>query len=192
MKLAHAAAIPSIAAQISDNLLAPAAKFRPRSQTARRFPGSYRRRGAHESMASTLPWSRRWLPPSRISRSMPPIQGRSSSADDRGHLPSFQPPLHCPPIPNRTTLLLIVAVKGVSVTRSWVDPMLNSKIELLQLVPLFAGLSADELEAIANAGEKRYFEAGEEPDYAGRERRHRLLHPDRQGQLHQNREGQDP
>ena len=39
--------------------------------------------------------------------------------------------------------------------------MLNSKIELLQLVPLFAGLSADELDAIATAGEKRYFEAGE-------------------------------
>jgi CRP/FNR family cyclic AMP-dependent transcriptional regulator len=39
--------------------------------------------------------------------------------------------------------------------------MLDSKIELLQLVPLFAGLSADELDAIAAAGEKRYFEAGE-------------------------------
>ncbi|MGO9372578.1 MAG: cyclic nucleotide-binding domain-containing protein [Syntrophobacteraceae bacterium] len=39
--------------------------------------------------------------------------------------------------------------------------MLDSKIELLQLVPLFAGLSADELDAIATAGEKRYFEAGE-------------------------------
>ncbi len=40
--------------------------------------------------------------------------------------------------------------------------MLDSKIELLQLVPLFAGLTADELEAIANAGEKRFFVAGEE------------------------------
>ncbi len=39
--------------------------------------------------------------------------------------------------------------------------MLDSKIELLQLVHLFAGLSADELEAIANAGDKRYFEVGE-------------------------------
>ena len=39
--------------------------------------------------------------------------------------------------------------------------MLDLKIELLQLVPLFAGLSADELDAIATAGEKRYFEAGE-------------------------------
>ena len=39
--------------------------------------------------------------------------------------------------------------------------MLDSKIELLQLVPLFAGMSAEELEAIASAGEKRYFEAGE-------------------------------
>jgi CRP/FNR family transcriptional regulator, cyclic AMP receptor protein len=39
--------------------------------------------------------------------------------------------------------------------------MLDSKIELLQLVPLFCGLTADELEAIANAGEKRYFETGE-------------------------------
>ncbi len=39
--------------------------------------------------------------------------------------------------------------------------MLNSKIELLQVVPLFAGLTAEELEAIANAGEKRFFVAGE-------------------------------
>lgn len=40
--------------------------------------------------------------------------------------------------------------------------MLDSKIELLQLVPMFAGMTADELEAIANAGEKRFFVAGEE------------------------------
>ena len=39
--------------------------------------------------------------------------------------------------------------------------MLESKIELLQHVPLFAGLSAEELEAVANAGEKRFFVAGE-------------------------------
>jgi CRP/FNR family cyclic AMP-dependent transcriptional regulator len=39
--------------------------------------------------------------------------------------------------------------------------MLDSKIELLRLVPLFAGLTADELEAIANAGEKRFFVEGE-------------------------------
>lgn len=39
--------------------------------------------------------------------------------------------------------------------------MLDSKIELLQVVPLFAGLTAEELEAIANAGEKRFFVAGE-------------------------------
>jgi CRP/FNR family transcriptional regulator, cyclic AMP receptor protein len=40
--------------------------------------------------------------------------------------------------------------------------MLDSKIELLQLVPLFDGLTADELEAIADAGEKRFFVTGEE------------------------------
>jgi len=39
--------------------------------------------------------------------------------------------------------------------------MLDHKIELLQLVPLFAGLSVDLLEAIAGAGEKRYFETDE-------------------------------
>jgi CRP/FNR family transcriptional regulator, cyclic AMP receptor protein len=40
--------------------------------------------------------------------------------------------------------------------------MLDSKIELLQLVPLFDGLTADELEAIADAGEKKFFVTGEE------------------------------
>jgi CRP/FNR family transcriptional regulator, cyclic AMP receptor protein len=40
--------------------------------------------------------------------------------------------------------------------------MLESKIELLQLVPLFTGLSPEELDAIADAGEKRFFVAGEE------------------------------
>ncbi|MFZ0569513.1 MAG: cyclic nucleotide-binding domain-containing protein [Rhodomicrobium sp.] len=39
--------------------------------------------------------------------------------------------------------------------------MLDQKIELLQLVPLFDGLTAAHLEAIAMAGKKRYFEAGE-------------------------------
>lgn len=39
--------------------------------------------------------------------------------------------------------------------------MLDSKIELLQLVPLFAGLTEDQLEAIAASGRKTYFEAGE-------------------------------
>ncbi len=39
--------------------------------------------------------------------------------------------------------------------------MLDQKIELLQRVPLFAGLPLEKLEAIAAAGEKRYFEAGE-------------------------------
>jgi CRP-like cAMP-binding protein len=40
--------------------------------------------------------------------------------------------------------------------------MLDHKIELLQQVPLFAGLPANLLEAIASAGEKRYFEANED------------------------------
>jgi CRP/FNR family cyclic AMP-dependent transcriptional regulator len=39
--------------------------------------------------------------------------------------------------------------------------MLDQKIELLQQVPLFAGLPPEKLEAIAVAGEKKYFEAGE-------------------------------
>ena len=39
--------------------------------------------------------------------------------------------------------------------------MLELKIELLQLVPLFTGLSPEELDAIAIAGEKRFFETGE-------------------------------
>lgn len=39
--------------------------------------------------------------------------------------------------------------------------MLDHKIELLQRVPLFAGLAGDQLEAIAGAGQKRFFEAGE-------------------------------
>ena len=40
--------------------------------------------------------------------------------------------------------------------------MLDSKIELLQLIPLFDGLTADELNAIADAGEKVFFVEGEE------------------------------
>jgi CRP-like cAMP-binding protein len=39
--------------------------------------------------------------------------------------------------------------------------MLDQKIELLQQVPLLAGLPVNLLEAIAGAGEKRYFEANE-------------------------------
>jgi CRP/FNR family transcriptional regulator, cyclic AMP receptor protein len=39
--------------------------------------------------------------------------------------------------------------------------MLDRKIELLQQVPFFEGLPDSELAAIAGAGEKRYFEAGE-------------------------------
>jgi CRP-like cAMP-binding protein len=40
--------------------------------------------------------------------------------------------------------------------------MLDRKIELLQQAPLFAGLPATLLEVIASAGEKRYFEAGQD------------------------------
>jgi CRP-like cAMP-binding protein len=39
--------------------------------------------------------------------------------------------------------------------------MLDQKIELLQRTSLLAGLPLEKLEAIAEAGEKRYFEAGE-------------------------------
>jgi CRP-like cAMP-binding protein len=39
--------------------------------------------------------------------------------------------------------------------------MLDQKIELLQQVPLLAGLPANLLDAIAGAGEKRYFEANQ-------------------------------
>jgi CRP/FNR family transcriptional regulator, cyclic AMP receptor protein len=39
--------------------------------------------------------------------------------------------------------------------------MLDHKIELLQQVPLFAGLPVNLLEAIAGAGEKRHFEMNE-------------------------------
>jgi CRP-like cAMP-binding protein len=39
--------------------------------------------------------------------------------------------------------------------------MLDQKIELLQQVPLFSGLSQDLLTAIAGSGQKRFFEAGE-------------------------------
>jgi CRP/FNR family transcriptional regulator, cyclic AMP receptor protein len=39
--------------------------------------------------------------------------------------------------------------------------MLDHKIELLQRVPLFVGLSEDQLNAIASAGQKRFFEADE-------------------------------
>ncbi len=40
--------------------------------------------------------------------------------------------------------------------------MLDQKIELLQQVPLFAGLGEDQLKAVSEAGEKRFFEAGED------------------------------
>ncbi len=39
--------------------------------------------------------------------------------------------------------------------------MLDQKIELLQQVPLFAGLTAEQLEAIARTGQKKFFEGGE-------------------------------
>ena len=39
--------------------------------------------------------------------------------------------------------------------------MLDHRIELLQQVPLFSGLSEDLLSAIADAGQKTFFEAGE-------------------------------
>jgi CRP-like cAMP-binding protein len=39
--------------------------------------------------------------------------------------------------------------------------MLDHKIELLQQVPLFAGLSEELLGAIADSGQKAFFEAGE-------------------------------
>jgi CRP-like cAMP-binding protein len=39
--------------------------------------------------------------------------------------------------------------------------MLDQKIELLQQVPLLAGLNDAQLAAIAGAGQKRFFEAGE-------------------------------
>jgi CRP/FNR family cyclic AMP-dependent transcriptional regulator len=39
--------------------------------------------------------------------------------------------------------------------------MLDHKIELLQQVPLFMGLSEDQLNAVAAIGEKSFFEAGE-------------------------------
>jgi CRP-like cAMP-binding protein len=39
--------------------------------------------------------------------------------------------------------------------------MLDQKIELLQHVPLFSGLSEDLLNAVADAGHKSFFEAGE-------------------------------
>ncbi|MGO9547067.1 MAG: cyclic nucleotide-binding domain-containing protein [Rhodomicrobium sp.] len=40
--------------------------------------------------------------------------------------------------------------------------MLDHKIELLQQVPLLAGLAEDQLKAVSEAGEKRFFEAGED------------------------------
>jgi CRP/FNR family transcriptional regulator, cyclic AMP receptor protein len=49
----------------------------------------------------------------------------------------------------------------VSATNQQVNFMLDRKIELLQQVPLFAGLPVSQLEAIAGAGKKRYFEANE-------------------------------
>ena len=39
--------------------------------------------------------------------------------------------------------------------------MLDHRIELLQQVPLFSGLSEDLLSAIADSGQKTFFEAGE-------------------------------
>ena len=39
--------------------------------------------------------------------------------------------------------------------------MLDSKIELLQNVPLFIGLSEEQLNAIAAASQKTFFEAGD-------------------------------
>jgi CRP-like cAMP-binding protein len=39
--------------------------------------------------------------------------------------------------------------------------MLDQKIELLQKISLFAGLSEDQLRAVAAVGQKRFFEAGE-------------------------------
>jgi CRP-like cAMP-binding protein len=39
--------------------------------------------------------------------------------------------------------------------------MLDQKIELLQRVPLFAGLSEDLLSVVADTGQKSFFEAGE-------------------------------
>ncbi len=45
--------------------------------------------------------------------------------------------------------------------------MLDQKIELLRKVPLFDGLPDDQIELIADAGEKRYFEAGENLIAAG-------------------------
>jgi len=45
--------------------------------------------------------------------------------------------------------------------------MLDQKIELLRQVPLFDGLPDDQIELIADAGEKRYFEAGENLITAG-------------------------
>lgn len=45
--------------------------------------------------------------------------------------------------------------------------MLDQKIELLQKVPLFVGLSEDQLNVIAEAGQKAFFEAGENLITAG-------------------------
>jgi CRP/FNR family transcriptional regulator, cyclic AMP receptor protein len=42
-----------------------------------------------------------------------------------------------------------------------VNVMLDHKIELLKQVPLFAGLTENQLELIAGAGQKRFFEARE-------------------------------
>jgi len=45
--------------------------------------------------------------------------------------------------------------------------MLDQKIELLQQLPLFAGLTEDQLQAVADAGQKSFFEAGENLIAAG-------------------------
>ena len=39
--------------------------------------------------------------------------------------------------------------------------MLDQKIEILQQVPLFAGLTVEQLEAVARTGQKKFFEGGD-------------------------------
>jgi CRP/FNR family transcriptional regulator, cyclic AMP receptor protein len=53
------------------------------------------------------------------------------------------------------------SVEDVFITDKQVDHMLDHKIELLRQVSLFAGLNDAQLEAIADIGEKRFFESGE-------------------------------
>jgi CRP-like cAMP-binding protein len=47
------------------------------------------------------------------------------------------------------------------ILKTEVSHMLEWKIELLRKVPLFDGLSESQLRAIADAGQKKFFEAGE-------------------------------